>query len=134
MLGERQSLVSKAEYYINILSQVVIPVDLRNDIASPKSSNKLGCKVASILATVPAGMESAIPRLWATRHRLEEVKASADPVVAYGATTVLMNLLPQSLGSSVLDSITNKVSVRARHSTNLIDLIYSKPRTSGTGS
>jgi hypothetical protein len=89
--------------------QVLIPVDLRDDISSPKTSHRLGCKVASILATVPTGTEAAIPRLWATRHRIDEVKASADPVVAYGAATIIMTLLPQSLGSAVLESITNKV-------------------------
>ncbi|ODN04199.1 putative diacylglycerol O-acyltransferase tgs3 [Orchesella cincta] len=89
--------------------QVVIPVDLRNDIASPKQSTRLGCKVASVLATVPSGMESAIPRLWATRHRLEELKASADSVVAYGATAILMNILPHRLAIPILESITNKV-------------------------
>jgi len=87
----------------------VIPVDLRNDITSPKQSTRLGCKVASVLATVPSGMESAIPRLWATRHRLEELKASADSVVAYGATAILMNILPHRLAIPILESITNKV-------------------------
>lgn len=90
---------------------MVIPVDLRNDITSPKSSTKLGCKVASVLTTIPSGMEAAIPRLWATRHRLDELKASADPVVAYGATTVLMNLLPHQIGVCVFDNITDKVLV-----------------------
>jgi hypothetical protein len=89
--------------------QAVIPVDLRNDIASPKTSTKLGCKIASVLATIPTGIESAIPRLWTTRHRLDELKASADPVVAYEATTVLMNLFPHQIGVKILESITNKV-------------------------
>ncbi|CAG7728548.1 unnamed protein product [Allacma fusca] len=92
--------------------KVVIPVDLRNDIASPKTSTKLGCKVASVLATIPSGIEAAIPRLWSTRHRMDELKASADPVVAYGATAVLMNILPHRLGTSVLDSLTNKASLQ----------------------
>ena len=87
----------------------MIPVDLRNDIASPKSSTKLGCKVASVLAKLPSGTESAIPRLWSTRHRLDELKASADPVVAYGTTGILMNILPHRLAKSVLDSLQNKV-------------------------
>lgn len=82
---------------------------MRNDITSPKSSTKLGCKVASVLASIPSGMEGAIPRLWATRHRLDELKASADPVVAYGATTVFMNILPHRLGVALMDSITDKV-------------------------
>ncbi|CAL8120121.1 unnamed protein product [Orchesella dallaii] len=92
--------------------QVVIPVDLRNDITSPKQSTRLGCKVASVLATVPSGTESAIPRLWATRHRLEELKASADSVVAYGATAILMNILPHRLAIPILESITNKASLQ----------------------
>ena len=84
-------------------------MDLRNDIASPKSSSKLGCKVALVLTSVPSGIEAAIPRLWSTRHRLDELKASADPVVVYGTTAVIMNILPHSLATSVLESMTNKV-------------------------
>lgn len=84
-------------------------MDLRNDIASPKQSSRLGCKVSSVLATVPSGIESAIPRLWATRHRLDELKASADSVVAYGATTILMNMLPHRIAIPILENIVNKV-------------------------
>lgn len=91
---------------------MVIPVDLRNDIASPKHSNRLGCKVSSVLAKIPSGMESAIPRLWATRHRLDELKASADSVVAYGATTLLMNMLPHRIAIPILESIINKVTTQ----------------------
>jgi hypothetical protein len=99
-----------------LLLQVVIPVDLRNDISAPKVSKRLGCKVASILAAIPSGIEASIPRLWATRQRLDEVKASADPVVAYGATSVLINILPQKLGALALNNITDKVSLQpSRH-------------------
>lgn len=62
------------------------------------------------MTPLPAGVEGAIPRLWATRQRLDEVRASADPVVAYATAGILMNILPSTLGGALLNSITNKVS------------------------
>jgi len=47
----------------------------------------------------------SIPRLWEIRHLMEELKASADPAVMYGAQYFLHNLLPSSLGRFFLNII-----------------------------
>lgn len=47
----------------------------------------------------------SIPRLWEIRHLMEELKASADPAVMYGAQYFLHNLLPTCLGRVFVNMI-----------------------------
>ncbi|KAG8224818.1 hypothetical protein J437_LFUL002264, partial [Ladona fulva] len=83
--------------------RVVLPVDLRSDISSPKPTSRMGCKVAPVVVALPVAIEGAVPRLWAMRKSLETLKSSPEPVVVYGATAALMALLPQKWACRVLN-------------------------------
>ncbi|XP_046394711.1 uncharacterized protein LOC124162275 isoform X2 [Ischnura elegans] len=82
--------------------RVVLPVDLRSDISSPKPTSRMGCKVAPVVVALPVAIEGAVPRLWAMRKSLEALKSSPEPVVVYGATAALMALLPQKWACKVI--------------------------------
>ncbi|XP_071452820.1 uncharacterized protein [Hetaerina americana] len=84
--------------------RVVLPVDLRSDISSPKPTSRMGCKVAPVVVALPVSIEGAVPRLWAMRKSLESLKSSPEPVVVYGATAALMALLPQRWACKVIST------------------------------
>lgn len=53
----------------------------------------------------------SIPRLWEIRHLMEELKASADPAVMYGAHYFLFNLLPNCISKLILNTIHRNSSI-----------------------
>ncbi|XP_070580235.1 putative diacyglycerol O-acyltransferase MT1468 [Ptychodera flava] len=83
-----------------------MPMDLRTD----SNYITLGNQYTMIDHSLPTNTEGAIPRLWKTKHDMEELKNSADPVVLYGALHVMMTILPESVSRKIFNFINNKVS------------------------
>ena len=83
-----------------------IPIDLRSD--SPYI--KMGVRFALNDISMPTNTEGTIPRLWEVKHRMDELKNSADPVIMYGSTNVLANIMPASLWHKIWSAVINKSS------------------------
>ncbi|XP_077866676.1 uncharacterized protein LOC144355139 [Saccoglossus kowalevskii] len=85
---------------------VTMPMDLRSD----SRNINMGNHYAMFDIKLPTNTEGSIPRLWETKHELEELKNSADPVVMYGALHVLRTLLPVSSAQKIVSYINNKMT------------------------
>ena len=73
--------------------KVSLPIDFQLD----GQSNKLGAKYTIVNINLPTNTEGAIPQLWDVKHRMDELKNSADPVILHSSQWVLANLLPRKL-------------------------------------
>jgi hypothetical protein len=83
-----------------------MPVDLRSD----SSHVKMGVQFALNDISLPTNTEGTIPRLWEIKHRMDELKNSADPVVIYESVNVLANLFPAFIWNRIQQAIVNKTS------------------------
>ncbi|XP_069678305.1 uncharacterized protein [Periplaneta americana] len=92
--------------------KIVLPVDLRADVTSPRLSSRLGSKMAPVVVGLPVGVEGAVPRLWAMRRNLDSLRTSSDPVVVYVATAALMATVPGKVARKVLSSLTGKATLQ----------------------
>ena len=82
-----------------------VPVDVRASRKSLKFKNKF----ALVYLRAPVGVEDDIEQLFETKRRMDEIKRSAEPLVA--ATTVrLLMLLPHFLSKPILDIFSGKMS------------------------
>ncbi|KAF4532867.1 hypothetical protein B566_EDAN001470, partial [Ephemera danica] len=91
---------------------VLMPVDLRGDALSPEAHPHLGCKMAPVVVSLPAAVEGAVPRLWATRRVMAELRASAAPAVAYLGAAALMAVLPARWARRVLQTLAGPASLQ----------------------
>jgi len=71
-----------------------MPVDLRSDALCPEAHPRLGSKVAPVVMLLPSGIEGSIPRLWAARKIMADMKSSAAPAISYLGSAALMKVLP----------------------------------------
>jgi hypothetical protein len=92
--------------------QVLMPVDLRGDALSAEAHPHLGCKMAPVVIQLPAAVEGAVPRLWATRRVMAELRASAAPAVAYMGAAALMTVMPARWARRLLQSIAGPASLQ----------------------
>ncbi|XP_022102649.1 uncharacterized protein LOC110985727 [Acanthaster planci] len=53
---------------------------------------------------LPTSTEGAIPRLWDTKRRMDELKLSAEHVVLYGMTQAVLTTFPESVAQGILTS------------------------------
>ena len=84
-----------------------IPVDLSND----SSHIKMGNRFVMLDLQLPTNTEGIIPRLWEIKHRMEELKNSADAIIMQGAHWILLNMLPECLCQKMWRMVTNKGTV-----------------------
>ncbi|XP_074662626.1 uncharacterized protein LOC141915117 [Tubulanus polymorphus] len=83
-----------------------LTVDLRSDA----SSVDMAAKYSLLQIVLPTNTEGAIPRLWELKHRMEDLKNSADPPLLFGAVGILSYLLPECISHMILNSINNHSS------------------------
>ncbi|XP_050730808.1 uncharacterized protein LOC127005739 [Eriocheir sinensis] len=88
-----------------------IAVDLRSS-PPPFSVPRLGTKAALVPLALPLSWDAAIPRLWEVRSRVDDMKASASAVVAYGLVWWAYRLLPASLTHALLRRLHRRTSVQ----------------------
>ncbi|XP_076046502.1 uncharacterized protein LOC143028391 [Oratosquilla oratoria] len=91
--------------------KVNIAVDLRSTTL-PFTVPRLGTKAALVPAWLPLQWEADIPRLWEVRARMDDIKASADPVVSYGLVWWALRLLPSSWAQGLLHRLHQRVSLQ----------------------
>ncbi|KAJ9601031.1 hypothetical protein L9F63_000766 [Diploptera punctata] len=92
--------------------KIVLPVDLRSDITSPRLSSRLGSKMAPVVIGLPVGEQEQFLRLWAMRRNLDYLRTSADPVVVYVATAALMATVPGKIARKLLATLTGKATLQ----------------------
>ncbi|XP_038048978.1 uncharacterized protein LOC119722751 [Patiria miniata] len=78
-------------------------VDFRGS-DSPRDIGPLGNRFTLANIKLPTSTEGAIPRLWDTKRRLDELKLSAEHVVLYGMTKAVMTTFPESVAQGILTS------------------------------
>ncbi|XP_045107923.1 uncharacterized protein LOC123502747 [Portunus trituberculatus] len=88
-----------------------VAVDLRSS-PPPFSVPRLGTKAALVPLSLPLSWDAAIPRLWEVRARVDDMKASAEAVVAYGLVWWAYKLLPAPLTRSLLRHLYRRCSVQ----------------------
>ncbi|KAK8378852.1 hypothetical protein O3P69_009522 [Scylla paramamosain] len=88
-----------------------VAVDLRSS-PPPFSIPRLGTKAALVPLSLPLSWDAAIPRLWEVRSRVDDMKASAEAVVAYGLVWWACKLLPTPLTRSLLRHLYRRCSVQ----------------------
>jgi hypothetical protein len=81
-----------------------MPVDLRSE---KFTKIQMGNGFTMLDVPLPTNTEGAIPRLWEFRHRMEEVKNSADPPIMYGLTSILLYIFPECIAHRILSTIYN---------------------------
>jgi WS/DGAT C-terminal domain len=85
--------------------QILMPVDLRSDTLCPEAHPRLGSKVAPVVMSLPSGVEGSIPRLWAARRIMADMKSSAAPAISYLGSAALMKVLPTQWARKVRNLI-----------------------------
>ncbi|XP_045615953.2 uncharacterized protein [Procambarus clarkii] len=98
---------------------VVHPPDLKVNVAVDLRSNKMpftiprmGTKAALVPISLPLSWDAAVPRLWEVRARVDKMKASADPVVAYGLVWWATRVLPSSWARRLLLTLHRRISLQ----------------------
>lgn len=82
-----------------------VPVDVRASRKSLKFKNKF----ALVFLRAPVGVEDDIDQLFETKRRMDEIKRSAEPLVAASTVRLLM-LLPHFISKPILDIFSIKMS------------------------
>ncbi|XP_064106602.1 uncharacterized protein LOC135215622 isoform X2 [Macrobrachium nipponense] len=91
--------------------KVSLAVDLRSN-SLPFTIPRLGTKAALVPLSLPLSWEASIPRLWEVRSRVDDMKASADPVVSYGLVWLAYRFLPMSWARRLLERLHHRMSLQ----------------------
>ncbi|XP_059482024.1 uncharacterized protein LOC132200526 [Neocloeon triangulifer] len=92
--------------------KIVVPVDLRSDALCPEAHPRLGSKVAPVVMALPSGVEGSIPRLWAARKIMADLKTSAAPAISYLGSAALMKVLPSQWARKLLQEVQSNTSLQ----------------------
>ncbi|GAB6022741.1 hypothetical protein CHUAL_006837 [Chamberlinius hualienensis] len=85
--------------------------DLRFESRSSSKTVRMGSKFALVNLSLPLHIEGSIPRLWAVRSSMDQLKSSADPVSMWGGTALIETFLPQCLSRRILGTVWSKASL-----------------------
>ncbi|XP_071550130.1 uncharacterized protein [Panulirus ornatus] len=102
---QRQGVVHPPDLKVNLA------VDLRSSTL-PFTVPRLGTKAALVPLSLPLSWDAAIPRLWEVRARVDDMKASADPVVSYGLVWWASRLLPASWARRLFRRLHHRMSIQ----------------------
>ena len=102
----RRYLRARGDPVAGLEIRAAVPVNLR----PLEEAHKLGNRFGLVLAPLPVGIADPRRRLLETKRRMDEVKASMQPVVAFGLLNAL-GLAPSRLQSVALDFFGAKSSL-----------------------
>ena len=102
----RRYLRARGDPVAGLEIRAAVPVNLR----PLEEAHKLGNRFGLVLAPLPVGIADPRRRLLETKRRMDEVKASMQPVVAFGLLKAL-GLAPSRLQSVALDFFGAKSSL-----------------------
>lgn len=101
--GVRRYLAAGSSAAVDAV-RVSMPVSVRAPSEPPALNNRF----ATVLLELPVGMANAVERVRETKRRLDALKRSVEPVVMYGAASVLLRVLPRAMSRGIIDYLANK--------------------------
>ncbi|XP_022688465.1 uncharacterized protein LOC111260168 isoform X1 [Varroa jacobsoni] len=126
--------------------KVNLPVDLRpepNPVSSPlvpmtlsmsssgggvhtdsSAGAPLGTRFSSCLIKLPTSTEGAIPRLWAVRQEMDNLKCSSDPLTMFGFLQFLLIMLPYRWAHCILSWYNRKVTALVNSMPGPLEFVF----------
>jgi len=101
----RRYLVAMGDAVDGVEVRAMVPVNLR----SPTSAGQLGNRFGLVTLLLPVGIPNPLARLYEVRARMEALKTSYQPVIAF-ALLGLAGLLPRGVQQEMLDLLANKAT------------------------
>ncbi|MEM7051170.1 MAG: WS/DGAT domain-containing protein [Acidobacteriota bacterium] len=81
-----------------------VPVNIRAAGTTPKMENRF----ATVLLELPAGIAHGGERVAEVKRRMDALKRSVEPLVMFGAVSVVLKTLPKAASRAVADFFANK--------------------------
>ena len=101
----RRYLVEKGDTVAGIELRAMVPVNLR----PPGDDGQLGNRFGLVTLLLPVGIANPLARLYEVHHRMEALKRSYQPVIAF-ALLGLAGILPRAAQQEMLDLLANKAT------------------------
>ena len=102
----RRYLAGRGEDVVGMDLRATVPVNLR----PPEQARRLGNQFGVVFLALPLGIETPRERLAEIKRRMDELKSSLQPVVAFGALSAI-GFLPSRLQSLPVQFFGSKASV-----------------------
>jgi WS/DGAT/MGAT family acyltransferase len=101
----RRYLVGKGDPVVGLELRAMVPVNLR----PPSDDGRLGNRFGLVTLLLPVGMANPLARLYEVHQRMEALKSSYQPVIAF-ALLGLAGFLPRAVQQEMLDLLANKAT------------------------
>ena len=101
----RRYLVEKGDPAAGVELRAMVPVNLR----PPGDYGRLGNRFGLVTLLLPVGITNPLARLYEVHHRMEALKRSYQPVIAF-ALLGLAGFLPRAAQQEMLDLLANKAT------------------------
>lgn len=103
--GLRRYLVNRGEEVEGLNIRAAIPVNLR-PLEGPI---ELGNKFGLVFLSLPVGIEDSVDRLYELKSRMDALKGSTEPAVAFGILTA-MGMTPTEIENIIVDIFEKKAT------------------------
>lgn len=117
--GLRRYLVSRGEAVDGLNIRAAVPVNLR-PLEGPI---ELGNKFGLVFVSLPVGIEDCVDRLYELKRRMDALKGSTEPAVAFGILTA-MGMTPTEIENIVVDIFEKKATAVMTNVPGPRELIY----------
>jgi len=101
----RRYLVEKGDSAAGVELRAMVPVNLR----PPGDDGRLGNRFGLVTLLLPVGIANPLARLYEVHNRMEALKQSYQPVIAF-ALLGLAGFLPRAAQQEMLDLLANKAT------------------------
>jgi WS/DGAT/MGAT family acyltransferase len=101
----RRYLVAKGDRVAGVELRAMVPVNLR----PAQDDGELGNRFGLVALLLPVGVANPLARLYEVHGRMEALKTSYQPLVAFGLLA-LAGLLPRAAQAELLDLLANKAT------------------------
>jgi len=101
----RDYLVEKGDNVDGVEIRAMVPVNLR----SPKDAEKLGNHFGLVALVLPVGVGNPLKRLYEVRRRMQALKGSYQPMLAYGLLAAV-GMAPKMVQDLLLGSMSAKAT------------------------
>jgi WS/DGAT/MGAT family acyltransferase len=101
----RRYLVAKGDPVEGVELRAMVPVNLR----PAQGDGELGNRFGLVTLLLPVGVANPLARLYAVHRRMEALKSSYQPVIAFGLLA-LAGVLPRAVQAQFLDLLANKAT------------------------
>jgi len=101
----RRYLVEKGDSAAGVELRAMVPVNLR----PPGDDGRLGNRFGLVTLLLPVGIANPLARLYEVHNRMETLKQSYQPVIAF-ALLGLAGFLPRAVQQEMLDLLANKAT------------------------